>query len=452
MIDEIVINIFNELNSSDLQYIVLRNYEKFPYDVGNDIDLLISAKEHAQVQAVITDSFSKLGFLSKTSSIEKNGMLCKGVKIQSDGSTTSLSIHIQFWVSCEITNLQRSIPGLSYKVFIEKLIKNKELISQNGCHFYVAGAIDRFILLVRQWIFKKKPIYQLQLKDLLNIDSVNDFGQKFEIIDVPSICKNDDITTNYLKKFILMQWGKQGIMENYGHSFKTLLSRKRTLLAPMVYITGPDGAGKTSVSTALSKSLEVLNINYKHVYSVKRNIIRHGIFMLRRKLHGTTDNKFSQDPAARKFRFIMTEDITDRDDDSFLWKLRKLVTLLISITDVFINFIPVTYFRLRYDAVVVETSPYDIFIKYHMPKFNMLEKVFSPLIPKATFGLLLKADAEVIAERKRELYPEEINDYYKRLDVLLERANTSESFFEIRTDTTFEETKESVYQIVATKL
>jgi len=87
-----------------------------------------------------------------------------------------------------------------------------------------------------------------------------------------------------------------------------------------------------------------------------------------------------------------------------------------------------------------------------MPKFNILEKVFSPLIPKATFGLLLKADANVIAERKRELYPEEINDYYKRLDVLLERANTTDSFFEIRTDTTFEETKESVYQIVATKL
>ncbi len=452
MIDKIVINIFKELNHSKLKYIVLRNYEKFPHDVGNDIDILISTKEYTQIQSLITKTFADLGFLSKTSPVEKNGMLCKGVKIHPDGTTTSLSIHIQYWVSCEISNIQRTVPGLSYKVFIEKLTNNRELITQDGCQFYIPNIVDRFILLVKQWIFKKKPIYLVQLADLLKIKEVSDFCNNFDVKDITLLCENDDIATSYLKKFILVQWGNQGVMENYGRSLSTLLTRKKKVFAPMVYITGPDGAGKTSVSTALTKSLKVLNINYKHVYSIKRNIIRHCIFIIRRKLHGTSDNKFSEDPASRKLRFIMTEDITDRDDNSFLWRLRKWFTLVISISDVFINFIPVTYFRLRYDAVVVETSPYDIFIKYHMPQFNFLEKVFSPLIPKATFGLLLKADADVIANRKKELYPDEINDYYKRLDDVLKRGNTLQSFYEVRTDTTFIETKETVYQIVANKL
>ncbi len=452
MIKELVTTVFNQLNNAELRYVVLRNYENFPHDVGNDLDILISTQDLHEMDGLIKNAFSSLGYLSKSKPMEKNGVLFKGVKIHSDGSTTSLSIHIQFWVSLELSRLQQTIPGVSYKVFIDQL-NERELITQDGCEFYVPSPVDRFILLLRQWIFKKKPAYKNQLSDLLDNKKVNDFCKNCNSdVTAELLCENDFNSNKFLKKFAIERWGNIGFVKNYGRVLKSLLIRKRKKLAPIIYVTGPDGAGKTSVSSALTESFKVLDMNFKHVYSIKRNLIRHAIFIIRRKIHGTDDNKFSDDPSARKFRFIMTEDITDRDDGSALWKIRKLITLMISISDIFINFIPVTYFRMRYDVVIVETSPYDIFIKYHMPTFNLLEKIFAPAFPKATFGLLLKADAEIIAERKKELYADEIDSYYERIDEVLTKAKSLSSFYEVRTDIGFDETKECVFQIVATNV
>ncbi len=450
MIKELVTTVFNQLNNAELRYVVLRNYENFPYDVGNDLDILVSTQDLNEMDGLIKNAFSSLGYLSKSIPMKKNGVLYKGVKIHSDGSTTSLSIHVQFWISLELNKLQQTIPGISYKVFIDQL-NERELITQDGCEFYVASPVDRFILLLRQWIFKKKPAYKKQLSDLLKNEKVNDFCKKCDsMVTAELLYESDSNSNKFLRIFALERWGNLSAVKNYSRVLESLLVRKRKKLAPIIYVTGPDGAGKTSVSSALTESFKVLDMNFKHVYSIKRNMIRHGIFIIRRKIHGTDDNKFSDDPSARKFRFIMTEDITDRDDGTALWNIRKLVTLMISISDVFINFIPVTYFRMRYGVVIVETSPYDIFIKYHMPKFEILEKVFAPAFPKASFGLLLKADAEIIAERKKELYPEEIDSYYSRIDDVLTKAKSLDSFHEVRTDIGFDETKECVYQIVAT--
>ena len=46
--------VFNELNCIDLPYVILRNYELLPKEVGNDIDLLVLEKD--------LDNFSEILF------------------------------------------------------------------------------------------------------------------------------------------------------------------------------------------------------------------------------------------------------------------------------------------------------------------------------------------------------------------------------------------------------
>ncbi len=299
-----------------------------------------------KVTKLIKTAFCKHGYLSKTELMKSSGVLCKGVKNFSGDTVISLSIHVQFWVSCEINTLQTILPGFSYKLFVDNI--SRELITQGGCQFFVPSSVDQFGLLLRQWIFRKKAEYRFQLEQLSkNADVISLFNEESEF-DVESVFERDN-AMKYLRLFVLKRWGMQTVFENYGKSLRYVLNRKRCMFAPIVYITGPDGASKTSVSSTLSGALDNLNLNYKHVYSIKRNIFRH--------------------------------------------------------------------------------------------KFAFLEKLFSPMFLQLTFGLLLQANAAVIADRKNELTPEEVKDYYRRLNFVLVGSKAQNLFHTIRTDIDFHEAR-----------
>jgi hypothetical protein len=449
-LSELVTSVFDSLNQSNVQYVVLRNYEKYPHEIGNDVDILLRPEDSDETRSIIRSVYHTLGFAIKDLPMGSNGFLLKA-----EGKNgVSLTIHFQYWVSLEFGWLHKHVRGLSYKVFLDALAVKEH--ANADVEFNVASDKDRFILLLRQWLFRKKSSYKHELLQLLQGDDVIELVADANLqryADPIVLFETDETTTSVLKQLVHTHWSGQSQFRNYFKALRmTLKNMKNKILAPVIYVTGPDGAGKTSVSTIISAVLSDQGLSYKHVYSVKRNIIRHFIFAIRRKLSGKDDNKFSDAPSERKFRFIMTEDITDRDDGSFLWKLRKFTTLCISIFDVFINFIPVQYFRFKYNVVIVETSPYDIFIKYHMPEFRWLERILAPLFPKAKLGLLLRADADAIAERKHELTPDEINSYYDRLDILLARAGCLESFHTVRTDIEIAETKETLSELLNTKL
>ena len=114
--------------------------------------------------------------------------------------------------------------------------------------------------------------------------------------------------------------------------------------------------------------------------------------------------------------------VLDRDTGRWTWRVGKRLSLLISWVDVWLGWVLVTSYRIRGFTILVETSPYDLFAKYHMPHFPFLEKILAPLMPKPTQGFLLAATPQSIVIRKRELTEEEIKKYYDQMDRVLKTA------------------------------
>ena len=111
----------------------------------------------------------------------------------------------------------------------------------------------------------------------------------------------------------------------------------------------------------------------------------------------------------------------DRDTGKLFWRMKKLILLLFSIIDIWIGYFYTLYYRIAGYSIIVDTSPYDIFLKYHMPHFKLLERVLSSLVPKPSIGFVLKASPHNIRERKPELNTDEIEKYYQRLSDIISR-------------------------------
>jgi hypothetical protein len=66
---EVVEEFFSALNKQNISYVVLRNYENLPYDVGNDLDILIDKSEIKQVNEILLDIFQKFNLFIKKNHI-----------------------------------------------------------------------------------------------------------------------------------------------------------------------------------------------------------------------------------------------------------------------------------------------------------------------------------------------------------------------------------------------
>jgi len=126
--------------------------------------------------------------------------------------------------------------------------------------------------------------------------------------------------------------------------------------------------------------------------------------------------------------------VRDRDTGRRSWRLRKLLALVVGLVDIRISYLAASWCRWRGIVVLVETSPYDVFIKYHMPEFPWIERIFAPFLPCPNLCLVLRADPRSIVARKAELTVGEISDFYDRVDRVIRRAGTQNRTVAVPTD------------------
>ena len=433
-LEPIVREILQQLDSYQIEYLVPRNYNGLPAQVSNDLDVLVSIRHLRRLTAIVSGALKATGVSSTI-----NPMRANGISIMADlnptgapGIRSHLSIHAQTWIAFEVSPVQKAVPGLSDKVFFEDVRRQRIIL--DGCPVWVPDPVDEFLLLCRQWRFKPKQAYLERLTELQRVAAVADFLRGVTHVESSDVLT--DLTkgdAGILKRLLDERWGKRSpraVAEMYARAVTGLLQARGWTPAPSIYLTGPDGAGKTTMARMIKEELELRGVWCRHFYSMKKNLLRDLALKIGRLWQSDRPVRKHD---TRQFHWLLSEDITDRDDGTRLWRLRKFLRLCVGIVDIGLCYAATLVYRWRGYLLIIETSPYDLFVKYHMPRFGWLERLVCPLIPRPRLGLMMRADPETIHKRKTELTAAEIENYYRRMDEIIRVGGVSDQFRDVPT-------------------
>lgn len=430
--------LFAEFSNQSIGYAILRNYESLPEPDGGDVDILIDDKSWRQAIEIARQIGKSLSLVLVVSRYFSNGWKLVVFDL---AKKSRLELHLQSWVSLELSWVSQRVRGISTKVFFEDI--ETKAHSANGFDFRVPNPADEALFLYRQWLFRGKDKYKNRIMHLLESESLEcatliEAGLRPDTFDADKTTEAE--RHKMLQRLFLARCSRKTLWR-YWRATRSFVAGRGRRFGLLIYLAGPDGAGKTSVADYLSSQLKSMSVRHHRIYSMKKNLIRSVLVRT-----GIGRNR-------GKSRYLpLVEDVEDRDTGKRGWRIRKMFNLSVSIVDVFACTIVVQLLRLLGRSVIVETSPYEIFIKYHMPKTRMLERCVVPFMAKPTKGLLLVANARSIVKRKDELRQEEIEDYYARMRRTLEFSKCTNRFKEIRTDCSIDETNAALNKEIANDL
>jgi hypothetical protein len=452
---------FRELNASGLSYAVPRNWRDLPQHVGKDLDILMPAADLWPAVRLIRSVASRMGFASVVHREDGQGLGVDIIPLLGDALSTMVSFDLRIYLSFRAYRSQAR--GMTYKVFAEQL--QRRMVMANGCDIQTLVPVDEFICLFFQYQAKrvlgvehKVREYAGQLARMLEdpevVSWLNDASGVTGTEEIRSRAFAPDGWQDFGAGLLGHRWGPMTAQRLLSSQLRASFVRMRLLwprLAPMVYFSGPDGSGKTTLTEGVKDRLRGCGLQFVYVYSLKlvlRGITKRLAFLKRIGRGKSARQEYLESEGVPDILFL-TEDTRDRDTGSAFWRFRKRMALLVGLVDVWLGWWIVLPVRLRGRFVLVETSPYDLFIKYHMPEFPGIESILGPLLPRPTIGFLLQADPHKIVERKAELTVEEIQDYYTRFDRVLERCRAHDSYQILRTDTGPQATAAHAFRMVA---
>jgi hypothetical protein len=447
-VSSFICDAFKALNASEIRYAVPRNWSGLPHKVGKDLDILVPEAELWQAVRIIRSEAARMGFASVVLREDGQGL---GIDIiQLDGSASSIAVSFDLRTFLSFRATQGQARGLSFKVFAERLQRRME--NANGCDIRILSPLDEFICL----------FFQYQAKRNLRIEhKIQEYAERLgQLIELPEVASwlvepdkgavrldeirsrvfSADDWTAFGATLLRRRWGSHSTLRLLTNQLRAAFIRIRFLwpqVAPLIYFSGPDGAGKTTLTEGVKERLRGCGMQFMYVYSLKlvlRGITKRLAFIKRIGRGKSARQKYLEADGVPDILFL-TEDTRDRDTGSSFWRFRKRTALLVGLVDIWLGWWIALPTRLRGRFVLVETSPYDLFIKYHMPEFANIERIFGPLLPRPTIGFLLQADPQKIVERKAELTVEEIQDYYTRFDRVLQRCHAQSCYQILRTDT-----------------
>jgi hypothetical protein len=201
---------------------------------------------------------------------------------------------------------------------------------------------------------------------------------------------------------------------------------------PLIYLCGPDGSGKSTAADMISEFLSEAGLNHRRLYSLNQ-VVRYGIITtgwIFNKIRHTERGRLS----LREYKHSLSWHRRRPGMHPHIWRMRKRGFLAGAVVDMWFGWIRVQWLRRRGYVVLIETSPYDFFVKYHMPHFRILERILATLIPSPDITFVLTASADSIVSRKPELTVSEIQTYYARLGLLLQEVGPSSRAVSIRTE------------------
>ena len=177
-----IIDIFNKLNTSGFEYILIRNINnELPGSlrIGKDIDLLINHNERRKFI-----NFLKANGFKGISHPHQHDRFLYGVKVfEFFVNKYNVLLDLNYQLACRSLNAGEWIP-LDHKIQ-DSAWKNKVIYKIDNFTYYSLGMEDEFVALVTRSIFDKKKFqngYMERIDELMKLIDVNEVIAKFQLI------------------------------------------------------------------------------------------------------------------------------------------------------------------------------------------------------------------------------------------------------------------------------
>jgi thymidylate kinase len=401
-IPEFISKFFNSLNTNDITYCVLRNFDDLPNSVGNDVDIWVSRSDENKFRNLLYKTAHNSGWeiIRYAPWLSNNG---QGRYFFIRDVSNIVVLHYDCYVHLHWR-------GMTY-------IEENELETSISLHdkgFYIASpgveaSTMLFPRLLGGGIIRERD--KKRIKECLNnYDSFicavgKPFGGVYPNAIIDLVMADDWIGLKGLKnqlRFVLL---KKAI----NLKFLTQLSRWKNYISSrikehlfqdyglFVALIGPDGSGKTTIANSIINSSLVRNIFESHEY-----------------LHG----RFSYLPELKTIKNMflnnrMNDRTTDIQNTKFSSREIPIISSMFYPLYYSIDFI-LGYFRIRkirayYGIAVFDRYFYDYWIqKRHNNCPRWFLSFLGSLIPKPDVTVYLEARPEEIYRRKQDLPLDEI--------------------------------------------
>jgi thymidylate kinase len=262
---------FDSLNNEKITYCILRNYERLPEEVGNDIDIWVKNGEQKRFQKILFETAENCGWniIRYSPRLSYCG---EGDYFLIKNSQSYSIIHIDLWTFI----YWRGITYVDEEIFPKYLVFHKK-------GFYIPSpGIEASISLLKNLLYygKVQEKYKNKIIEYSTKDSEGfleatrkPFGEKVAefILSAAKTGKWEELEKKYnficlaLFKRVLFQklllQLKHWIIYSYGQLKKFAFSRDGIFLV----LIGPDGSGKSTIAKKLMES-EVKRFFQKKMY------------------------------------------------------------------------------------------------------------------------------------------------------------------------------------------
>lgn len=403
--------LFQSFHDNNIEYCVLRGYEKLPVvNKGGDIDLLINRKQRSDAEAAILTVLKALGF-------QLFQKIDRQYVVSYDIFKDQFILRIDYWFDFEYL-------GALY-------FTSEHVLSYKRRHrdFYIpAQAHEALIVWLQNLLYggKIKSSYTELINKAVSEDSelfykelLRLFGKKLGEQIWQCLVSRDLNATLKLRGPIYSIVRNRNVVSDPIRYFKRRLNfyikhMKIWLMPPgvMVVFLGPDGCGKTTVA---SRVFEIIG-NLTHSDTSKIYHLRPGYFPpLARLMHPRkwgkpypnitrVEDPHAAEPSGTWMSFMrLVYYLMDYTLGYYLKTRAELIRGGFLVFD-----------RYYYDYIVDQTR-----MRIKLPKG--LLRLFLPIIPRPSITIYLDAPPELLYKRKQELPLAELQRQTKEFRELIEK-------------------------------
>lgn len=383
MTKEYIENSFSDLNSTSINYCVLRNYKELPENVGNDIDILIDFKKLKAVQLVFLNNANKYGLIFLKEK-RRDGYL--GLYFFEPKSSEVILIDLFYKLQKRWNNYAD----------VDYILSNRI----NYKNFYVINPSHEIYTITMKELltygFVRHKYFNLFNTTNLNVslfkEAANRFLSNEETNNLLNLVISKEVFNKKAKQTLNLK--KPAVYNHlrniiiYINMF--LLSKLKNLFgpSPIVCLIGPDGVGKSTLSNTLKDACVKANL-YKSakVYHHRFDIIPSISALLRK----TPSAEVNFNPDFGHVNTVHT-------------KLRTLVYMFYYSLDFLLGYGVVIKAKLKNEIIIFDRYYFDFFIQnsYSAVSKKTKKSVYF-FLPKPLTTIFLYANPYMVVARKKEL-------------------------------------------------